>query len=90
MRRCLYGWHEGSYNFRTKWSKAQADGISEMLRNCNFTKPSDIHRAIRTLKFLKFWKGSEYHTFLLYLGPVILKDFVPLDVYEHFLTLMLL
>ncbi|XP_032688372.1 uncharacterized protein LOC116852287 [Odontomachus brunneus] len=32
MRRCLYGWREGSYNFRTKLSNTQADELSEMLK----------------------------------------------------------
>lgn len=47
----------------------------------------DFQRSIRTLKCLKFWKGSEYRVFLLYLGPVILKDFLSSEVYEHFLHL---
>ncbi|RLU15333.1 hypothetical protein DMN91_012327 [Ooceraea biroi] len=87
MRRCLYGWREGSYNFRTKLSKTQADEMSQMLQTCNDTKPMDFQRSIRTLKCLKFWKGSEYRVFLLYLGPVILKDFLLSEVYEHFLHL---
>lgn len=87
MRRCLYGWREGNYNFRTKLSKTQADEMSQMLEACNNMKPMDIQRSIRTLKCLKFWKGSEYRVFLLYLGPVILKDFLSSEVYEHFLHL---
>ena len=31
------------------------------------------------------WKGLEYRTFLLYVGIVILKEVLSLDVYEHFL-----
>lgn len=87
MRRCLYGWREGSYNFRMKLSKTQADEMSQMLKACNDTKPIDLQRSIRTLKCLKFWKGSEYRVFLLHLGPVILKDFLSSEVYEHFLHL---
>ncbi|VEN39918.1 unnamed protein product [Callosobruchus maculatus] len=87
MRRCLHGWREGSYNFRTKLSRRQADLLSEMLENCNKTRPNDIHRAIRSLKHLKFWKGSEYRVFLLYLGIVVLKDFLSVEVYDHFLML---
>lgn len=87
MRRCLYGWREGSYNFRTKLSRTQADLLSNMLQKCNKTKPMDMKRAIRSLKTLKFWKGSEYRVFLIYLGVVVLKDFLATEVYEHFLML---
>ncbi|XP_011858724.1 PREDICTED: uncharacterized protein LOC105556248 isoform X2 [Vollenhovia emeryi] len=58
MRRCLYGWREGSYNFRTKLSKTQADEMSQMLKTCNDTKPMDFQRSIRTLNCLKFWKDD--------------------------------
>lgn len=81
------GWREGSYNFRTKFSKSQIDEVSSMLENCNKFKPIEIHRAIRGLKFLKYWKGSEYRTFLFYLGPVVLKGILSDEVYEHFLLL---
>lgn len=87
MRRCLFGWREGSYNFRTKFSKAQTDQLSNMLIACNKTKPIEIQRAIRSLKSLKFWKGSEYRIFLFYLGPVFLNHFLAPDIYNHFLKL---
>lgn len=87
MRKCLYGWSYGNYNFRTKFSGRQLDMISESLERCNESKPQELHRAIRNLKFLKFWKGIEYRTVLLYVGAVVLKDVLAVDVYEHFLML---
>lgn len=87
MRKCLNGWVHGSYNFRTKLSAREIDLISDQLVRCNNSKPNDINRAIRKLTYLKFWKGSEYRTFLLYLGPVVLKDFLSTDAYTNFLTL---
>lgn len=32
-------------------------------------------------------KGTEYRTFELYLGPVILKDILSVDVYDNFMLL---
>lgn len=87
MRKCLYGWCYGNYNYRMKLSATDVKNMSVMLEECNKSRPKEIHRAIRGLKFLKHWKGTEYRTFLLYLGPVVLKDFLPMDVYEHFLML---
>lgn len=74
--------------------------------------PKEIHRAVRSLDCIKFWKGMyifiksivqlhtrllieinfnhlglEFRTFLLYLGPVILKDFLPMDAYINYLYL---
>ncbi|CAH1125480.1 unnamed protein product [Ceutorhynchus assimilis] len=87
MRKCLYGWVNGSYNFRTKLSAAQIDQLSYLLEECNKRRPIEIHRAIRKLKCLKYWKGTEYRTFLLYIGPVILKVFLTREAYHNFLTL---
>lgn len=33
------------------------------------------------------WKASEFRQFLLYTGPVLLKDFLHAAVYQHFLLL---
>lgn len=47
----------------------------------------EIHRAVRTLSNLKFWKGTELRSFLLYYGIVILKEHLTSEQYEHFLLL---
>lgn len=72
MRRCLYGWREGSYNFRSKLSRLQADQLSQMLEQCNSCKTVQFNRAIRGLKTLKFWKGSEYRD-IPTLSPTMLR-----------------
>lgn len=46
----------------------------------NLKPPSNVQRAPRSLKDLKFWKASEYKTFLLYYSVVVLKDIMS-DVY---------
>ncbi|XP_055381857.1 uncharacterized protein LOC129612336 [Condylostylus longicornis] len=85
MRKCLYGWVNGNYNFRTKFSGKDIEEISNLLEKFNFYKPKEICRAIRRLNCLKMWKGTEFRTFLLYIGPVILKQFLSPEVYQHFL-----
>lgn len=87
MRRCLYGWVFGSFNFRTKWSNRQIQNVSQLLVQSNLSITNDFHRVVRPLDCLKLWKGTEYRTFLLYLGIVILRDFLNQDIYEHFLLL---
>lgn len=85
VKRCLVGWIQGSFNFKTKFFGQQITAISEWLQRVNSTMPNEIHRAARGLDCISFWKGSEFRTFLLYLGPIVLKNYLSYDVYKHFL-----
>lgn len=87
MRRCLYRWVFGAKSYNNKWPKSLKDMASRLLTQCQNEKPSDIHRAIRTLDCLKHWKGLEYRTMLLYVASVILKQVLPVREYNHFLML---
>lgn len=44
-------------------------------------------RLPRPLKELGFWNATELRSFLLYLGPVVLKGVLQKRKYEHFLVL---
>lgn len=48
--------------------------------------PTEFQRKPRPLYQYKHWKAVEYRTFLLYLGPIVLKNNVSEQVYNHFLT----
>lgn len=50
-------------------------------------RPSEIHRAIRTLNAISHWKGTEFRTFLLYVGIVVLKNHLSQCEYKMFLNL---
>lgn len=83
MKRCLLGWRDGTFrNYRLKWSTHDTATISKFLYNCKM--PNEIHRAIRRLDYLGHWKALEFRTFFYYIGIVILRDYLPNDVYEHF------
>ncbi|XP_071581912.1 uncharacterized protein [Temnothorax nylanderi] len=49
--------------------------------------PNDFARKTRSLTELSRWKATEYRLFLLYVGPVVLKDVLENAVYEHFMLL---
>lgn len=87
MRRLLNGWVNGNFSFQTKWSASVIKIVSNLLILSNNTMPMEIHRQVRGLDHLKNWKGTEYRTFLLYLGVVILKDNLDLEAYDNFLLL---
>lgn len=87
MKRCLVGWTRGTFKKNAKWSATDIKEIGILLQNCNTCMPNEIHRSVRALDTLSYWKRTEYRTFLLYLGPVVLKDYLQPHIYKHFLQL---
>lgn len=73
--------------FSRTWSTQELKKISADLAKCNNTRPSEIHRCIRSLDVIHHWKGTEFRVFLLYLGIVILQNHLNEQEYELFKTL---
>lgn len=61
--------------------------ISEMLIQSIETKPSEINRHSRPLTCSSFWKAIEFRTFHLKLDPVVLRNHLSEESYNHFLSL---
>lgn len=80
-------WKDGDKGFPKIWQKKNIGEINNSLLQLNRHKPKEIHRSIRKLVDIKYWKGTEFRSFLLYFGPVILKTYLPTHVYDHFLRL---
>lgn len=87
MKKCLLMWRDGVNSFKGKWNDSDITKLNKLLKNIDHDMPSDIHRSIRDLNCLKFWKGSEFRTFLLYIGIIFLKDLLQEYEYKHFLKL---
>lgn len=87
MKKFLKIWKNGCTNFNYKWTDADISNVNTLLRNCNSEMPTDIHRSVRSLDCLSFWKGTEFRTFLLYTGVVVLKNSLRAEEYRHFLIL---
>lgn len=47
--------------------------------------PSEFNRKPWSLVELCRWKATELRSFLIYLGPVVLKDILDVTIYKHFL-----
>lgn len=86
-KRCLTRWVYGMKGYSRKWNQHTVQNVSSILGKLNGQMPSDMHRAIRPLDTLKYWKGLEYRNFLLYIGIVTLKDNLCSTEYIHFLLL---
>lgn len=70
--------------------KLKADQVK--LLNDNIVKfanqfPAEFVRRPRGLSELKRWKAVEYRTFLLYLGPIVLKNVLSRKKYSNFMNL---
>lgn len=55
MKRCLLGWINGTYNFRSKLSSS----ISSDIMDIKSTTPFEVHEGrMRGLDAIHFWKGA--------------------------------
>ena len=82
-RRHLCGLIGGKYENIPTWSKGQKQAISEFLISVQL--PSEIHRKLRGLNVIRYWKGTEFRSYLLYVSPVLMEDVLPEKAYCHFL-----
>lgn len=87
MKKMLFTWVFTNTNYNTKFSGRDIQTMSAFLQRINSTMPSEIHRRARPLTHLKNWKGTEFRTFILYMGPVILRKLLPNDGYFNFMLL---
>ena len=49
--------------------------------------PTDFSPKPRWLEEIDRWKATEFRLFLLYLGPIVLINVLPLKMYKHFMSL---
>lgn len=71
-------WFNSKYS-RMPWSLHHLEHVvDEKIKKLK--PPSNVQRAPRSLKDLKFWKAAEYKLFMLYYSVIVLKDVME-DVY---------
>ena len=61
--------------------------ISEKLLKCTKFITTEIKRKCQSLGTIWLWKGAEFRTFLLKTGPIVLKEHLKSEAYNHFLSL---
>lgn len=87
QKKLLNMWMKGSTLFDSKFTKVDIRELNAKIVQANKEMPSDCHRALRQLTYMSYWKGTEFRTFLLYVGVVVLKDHLHFEAYENFLQL---
>ena len=86
MLKLIELWLKGPINVRLL--EHQRKQISERLVHLKKFMPSDFSRAPRKFKNIRrVWKAHELRQFLLYSGPVVLKDILNEHLYANFLHL---
>lgn len=85
MRKLLNLWLKGPLNVRIGSHKKNC--ISASLVNTAEFMPSEFNRKPRSLDDLDRFKATELRSFLLYTGPVVLRNNVDVNVYKNFLLL---
>jgi hypothetical protein len=83
MRKLLNVWIGG--DLKVRLSSRLVKAISEKLLNCASCIPVEFNRRPRSMSELARWKATEFRMFLLYTGPVALKNILPVSLYENFL-----
>ncbi|CAN7984520.1 unnamed protein product, partial [Ixodes hexagonus] len=85
VRKLILLWCRGDYRYRLGSSS-----INELsLRHVELEPSicSDFSRRPRTLRDVDTWKATEFRTFLLYTGPIVLRSILPKPLMENFMVL---
>jgi len=61
--------------------------ISQRLLSLRSQIPSEFQRKTRSLFCVRQWKATEFRFFLLYCGPIVLRNVISKNLYRHFLLL---
>ncbi|KAG9272098.1 hypothetical protein AMEX_G13048 [Astyanax mexicanus] len=85
MRRLLMLWLRGQLACRL--STFNVSRLSQQPIDVKNFVPVEFSRKPRSLQELDRWKATELRQFLLYTGPVVLKNIVDTAVYNNFLLL---
>ncbi|KAM7306470.1 uncharacterized protein ISCGN_010173 [Ixodes scapularis] len=83
MRRLFRNWV--CQGHRTRLIREQRNRLDEGLRQSAMSFPSCFQRKPRGTEELDRWKATEFRTFMLYVGPVLLRSLLTNKQYEHFL-----
>lgn len=85
MRKLMMLWIKGP--LKTRIGGTACNILSKNLLDLRHSTPKEFARKPRGIAEIKNWKATEFRQILLYTGPIVLKSVLPLQIYEHFLSL---
>lgn len=87
MRKLIFSWLRSPLQKRIKLSPSSINQISGHLKNISFFTPSEFCRKPRCIREIDHYKATELRQFLIYTGPVCLKNVLPSTLFDHFMLL---
>ena len=87
VKRIIWLWIKGSITTKCRLGSCIIQEISSNLLLLRDFVPREFARKCRSLSDMKRWKATEFRLFLLYVGPVALKDKIDDETYKHFMLL---
>lgn len=81
--------HQKGNNIRVKLSAHSITTLSKRMSSLKSYFPVEINRKPRDdpIRDLPRWKATEFRTFLIYIGVILIQGIVDMAIYEHFLLL---
>ncbi|KAK5638535.1 hypothetical protein RI129_012830 [Pyrocoelia pectoralis] len=86
MKKLLTSWVSG-YPIHVRLDSRSVNSISTQLKHLGLFVPYEFNRKPRSLSELPRYKATEFRTFLLYTGPIVLNKIIDVALYEHFMLL---
>ncbi|XP_043476068.1 uncharacterized protein LOC122507432 [Leptopilina heterotoma] len=85
MKKLIKMWLLGPLKIRLHIKKVNT--LSKKLLTLRHSIPKEFGRKPRSLLEFRYWKATEFRTFLKYTGPIVLKNILPELMYENFILL---
>nr|CAH8845402.1 unnamed protein product [Trichobilharzia regenti] len=89
VRKLVSLWQDLAKKNEMHVDRLMLGNIDGKILDCAGMTPRDFPRKCRGLTEVSRWKATECRLFLLYLGPVVLKDIMPPAIYRNFQRLSL-
>lgn len=86
MRKLLNLWMR-SKDHAIRLQSRKIEEVSKRLISLKQVTCSEFARKPRALKEMDRWKATEFRSFLLYTGPLVMKNILSEKFYDHFLCL---
>ncbi|XP_051170917.1 uncharacterized protein LOC127289069 [Leptopilina boulardi] len=85
MKKLIKLWITGPLKIRL--SAVDVGRIDKRMRTLRYNIPTEFSRKPRSMLLYRFWKATEFRTFLLYAGPVALQGIVSSEIFDNFILL---
>lgn len=85
VKKLIKLWLKGPLNVRIQSSKSKI--LSSLLLSLKSSITNDFQRKPRGVDEVSRWKATEFRTFLIYLGPLVLKNVISEQCYLNFMCL---